>query len=432
MLLSACLYCGSVDLIPAYKRADGREIDRCGKCDLLFIRDIPEDIESLYGAEYFKKSGADSASQGLGYDDYAGQETMGSRWQASLLRLFEGPRAHRGTKLLDLGCAMGRFLQMAATAGFWCTGLELSGAAASATRALGFPVVESALQYARPAGQDIVTAWDFLEHVTDLRGTLAKVRTIVKKGGCFLFATPDGGSARAQEHGERWICLNSSMEHITYLTEPFLQQALREHFEVDPELLRFDVGAEWSSIIGFVRVGGATPRDRRIAEILRQSGVPETQEEWRELGFELGLFYASFAQTDALSRLASQCEGNLSEDMVQALQGLSLFCQGEPSKAVPYLKTAARLEPLVHSWLARAMDNVVEGLTWKLTEQEQRLEAETRHRQHLEQEIARLQADRQAILDSVSWKIGRGITGPIERVPLSRSALASIKQLLSR
>ena len=132
---------------------------------------------------------------------------------------------------------------MAGSAGFQCAGVEISATAAASVRQQGFPVLVSSFESASPALVDLVTAWDFIEHVVDLRATFEKVRSTLLDGGVFLFATPDGGSARAQEHGEKWICLNTvSYTHLDVYKrqavprgrQAFLDYAAAAHGPLDP------------------------------------------------------------------------------------------------------------------------------------------------------------------------------------------------------
>lgn len=446
MLLHACIYCQATAIAPVYKRADGRTIVRCADCGLQFITDVPDNLAELYGAEYFDKSDA-AAGSGFGYASYSQYTAMQFRWQLALLRLFEGARAHRGTTLLDLGCATGRFLQMASLAGFVSTGMEISEAAAGIVRQQGYPVIQAALEDASPAPSDIATAWDVIEHVVDIGGMLRKIRGALRDGGSFMFSTPDGGAPRAAIDGERWSCLTSSFEHITYLTQPFLKRALTEAFGAEPLLVSFDVAGEWTNIIGFVRVGGPTLRDRRVAELLAQGAVPASAEELRLYGSELGWFYCTFEQTAALERLIAAGEGVLPADTLLALRAGQRYKAGDFAAAIPMLKASATQEPLSLAWLAECIERREESRGREL---QARLDAQLQssavaqaefaqaknalriRNEELTAEGVHLRATLEQIHGSLSWKIGRGVTSTIERVPGSQAAIDGLKQLRGR
>ena len=425
-----CIYCGSANFSRAYQRADGRAIVGCQDCGLLFISDIPDNIAELYGTDYFHKT--ESAS-GNGYANYDGLDPIAFRWQLALSRLFSGHTADCAKTILDLGCATGHFLKMAGAAGFHCAGVEISPSAAESVRQQGFPVLVSSFESANPAPVDLVTAWDFIEHVVDLRTTFEKVRSTLLDGGVFLFATPDGGSARAQEHGEKWICLNSSFEHITYLTIPFLERALRETFGCEPLLLSFDVGEFWTSIIGIVRVGGLTEQDRRIGQLLRSQGQPSSDEEITKFGSELGFFYATFMQLAALSRLIERADGLLPPATVAALHGGLLYLSDQFPESIPWLRQGLSAEPLCAAWLAAANAH-----TLTLREQNHQSQLEQQNRSAADQiarlrnEINQLREVNDQIIHSVTWKVGRKITQPIESVPHSRAVLSGLQQFRER
>lgn len=448
MLLSACLYCRGTALSPAYERCDGRVIVRCAGCGLQFITDVPDDLEKLYEADYFDKNEAASGqNSGYGYENYSECTTMQFRWQLALLRLFEGERAHRGARLLDLGCATGRFLQMASLAGFQTSGMELSAAATQVARDQGFLVEQEAIERAQPETADVATAWDVVEHVLDLRGIFEKIRGILRDGGSFFFSTPDGGAPRAQVEGARWSCLTSSLEHITYLTRPFLERALRETFGAEPLLISFDVGGEWTNIIGFVRVGGLSPRDRRIGELLARRAIPESESELRALGAELAWFYNTFDQSEALDLLVNRCRGVLPPAAQAAIEGGWHYKAGRFTEAIPLLHKAAAQEPLSLTWLVDSIERSsaerIHGLEVKLDAKTQEADAERsrfaqtearyQSRQaELEHEVAHLRGTLDQILHSLTWKIGRGITSTIERIPYSAEALDGLRQIRSR
>lgn len=430
MITHTCIYCGSARLQSAYQRADGRSIVRCEDCELLFISDIPEDLAALYGADYFHKTSADA---GNGYHSYDELAPIAFRWQLALAKLFGSNPAEARKSLLDVGCATGHFLKMAGAAGFDCAGVEISESAAESVRAQGFPVLVSAFEPSRPKKCDIITGWDFIEHVVALKKTFEKVKATLRPGGVFLFATPDGGSPRAQEHGKDWICLNSSFEHITYLTRIFLDRALREIFGCEPLLLSFDVGQSWTSIIGVVRAGGLTDQDRRIGALLSAQATPSSDEELLRYGAELGWFYASFLQLPSLAKLLDRAEGLLPAPLWSALQGALLYQSQQYAEAIPQLTKGLSTEPLCGAWLASAY-----SITGSLREQQHQLQLEQQQRSaeqrcaQLEQTADQLWQSNQRLLDSMTWKIGRSITEPIERVPHSRALLSGLQQVRER
>ena len=89
-----------------------------------------------------------------------------------------------GSRLVDVGCASGSFLKVAAEAGWTVTGVEPSETLAHHAKKLlgGRGEVHCAtLQQAKldPASFDALTLWDVLEHVTDPLAFLAECASLL-------------------------------------------------------------------------------------------------------------------------------------------------------------------------------------------------------------------------------------------------------------
>jgi len=106
-------------------------------------------------------------------------------------------RKHQPTgRLLDIGCAYGRFLQVAAAEG----GYELSGcdlsehAVGVAAKRLGDAArvrPGGVLDDPFPGEQfDVITMFDVIEHVPDQPAAWARVRERLAPGGIFAFSVP--------------------------------------------------------------------------------------------------------------------------------------------------------------------------------------------------------------------------------------------------
>ena len=128
--------------------------------------------------------------------------------------------------ILDVGCASGLFLTLAAEARFDSTGIEPSDALRSQAQAalggkcriLGGTLEKSPLQ---PASFDAVTLWDVLEHIPDPLAMLGKCRDLLKPGGYLFLNVPDLDSLQARILGRRWPLLLA--EHLNYFNRPSLE-----------------------------------------------------------------------------------------------------------------------------------------------------------------------------------------------------------------
>ena len=121
--------------------------------------------------------------------------------------------------LVDIGCASGSFLKVAADSGWKVTGVEpsevLAGHAKELLQGRGEVYCATLQEASLPrASFDVLTLWDVLEHVTDPLGFLTSCAQLIKPGG-YLFANlPDISSLQARLMGERWPLLLA--EHLNY------------------------------------------------------------------------------------------------------------------------------------------------------------------------------------------------------------------------
>jgi 2-polyprenyl-3-methyl-5-hydroxy-6-metoxy-1,4-benzoquinol methylase len=110
--------------------------------------------------------------------------------------LLEHVRA--GERVLDVGCAEGRFTAELARAGTEVVGIDL--AAEPLRRALArHPELDMRLAPEEPpwdlddASFDVVWAGEVLEHVLDTAAWLSEVRRVLRSGGSLLVSTPAHG-----------------------------------------------------------------------------------------------------------------------------------------------------------------------------------------------------------------------------------------------
>jgi 2-polyprenyl-3-methyl-5-hydroxy-6-metoxy-1,4-benzoquinol methylase len=120
------------------------------------------------------------------------------------LERLTGPA--NGRRLLDVGCHIGVFLEIAAERGWDAWGVEPSHWAAEQARRRGLNVKTGTLSEAGFADHsfDVVTLWDVIEHLSDPRGELEKVNRVLKPGGLLCIHTMDIESPLARLMGRRW------------------------------------------------------------------------------------------------------------------------------------------------------------------------------------------------------------------------------------
>jgi SAM-dependent methyltransferase len=138
-----------------------------------------------------------------------------------------------GRRLLDVGCHIGVFVEIASARGWNAWGVEPSRWAAEQARARGLQVVTGTLSDAGfEAGSfDVVTLWDVIEHLTDPASELRQIWQLLRPGGLIAVHTMDIESLLARLLGARWPWL---MEMHLYYFSPATLSALlkRVNFQV--------------------------------------------------------------------------------------------------------------------------------------------------------------------------------------------------------
>ena len=202
--------------------AHGTDLVSCRGCALVRVDPMPGAAEAarLYHDGYFRDAVR-------GYVDYAADEAVFRAEFRRRLRTLERLGA-RG-RLLDVGCASGALLLEARECGFTAAGLEPAPLTARrAAERSGCPVRASTLEDAllAPASYDVITLFDVLEHLTQPRHALARLRLSLACGGLLAVTVPDYGGLWARLSGARWPFL-TPWEHLVYFTRRTLAALLR-------------------------------------------------------------------------------------------------------------------------------------------------------------------------------------------------------------
>lgn len=98
--------------------------------------------------------------------------------------------------LLDIGTGAGDFLQLVKDQVKSCTGLETNPFAIAEARRRGLTIFNQTVDaYAaeNPAQHDIITAFQVLEHIPDVRNFVSSCIRTLKPGGRLIIAVPDNG-----------------------------------------------------------------------------------------------------------------------------------------------------------------------------------------------------------------------------------------------
>ena len=192
-------------------------IVQCQKCGLVYTnpRLDQHDIINTYQA----------VQDPLYLEERAGRVLTFERHLKPLERIT-GPPV--GRSLLDVGCHVGVFVEIAAEHGWDAWGVEPSRWAVEQAQALGLCVVQGTLDTADlpEAYFDVVTMWDVIEHLADPLNALKRAHALLGPNGLIVVHTIDIESWFARLLGSRWPWLMEM--HIYYFSRRTLQLMLEK------------------------------------------------------------------------------------------------------------------------------------------------------------------------------------------------------------
>ncbi len=217
-----CNICGEKAALTALYRKWRFTVVRCDTCRLVYIGEYPSyaDLEAVYSDSFFD----------LGEKFQV--KTAGPMY-ANILERIAALMAlpEIGTeRWLDVGCATGGFIAAASDVAQTVDGVEFSSWAAGQARTLTDAHVQAGdfLDAAAVAGSyDVVTMWDYLEHVVDPMANLRKTFEVLKPGGYLSLSTGNVESLVARIAGRYWH-LMTPPEHLFFFSPDTVTRALRE------------------------------------------------------------------------------------------------------------------------------------------------------------------------------------------------------------
>jgi len=215
-----------------------------------------EQVLPLYGLTYFR-------GPTRGYLDYAADEPVFAQEMARRLTALEGVgHGGRGTRLLDVGCASGVLLRLAAARGWQATGLEpdLEVARWAAERSGLFVQAGSVSRVLLgAASRDVVTLFDVIQHVVDPLDTLARLRQAVLPDGAVAVTVPDFGGWWSRLTGRRWPFV-TPWAHLSYFTRRTLEELLERAGYRDVQFLHARTAYSWHTLARRLRLPAGVAR----------------------------------------------------------------------------------------------------------------------------------------------------------------------------
>lgn len=218
----ACTICRRSDPVPAYT-VDGWRIVRCRGCRHLYVSPRPPtaEIQAIYDESYFANPAfrATDHDAYFGYMDYIRDRPHIQHRLAQVLDRIE--RHEWKGRLLDVGCGLGFFVEVAQIHGWDATGVELNQYAVGWAREHVSDRVFHGTVATIDAPDDhfdCVTMFDVIEHLPDPREELREIWRVLRPGGLLVLVTPDAGSIVSRALGDSWLEMKRAPEHLHFFT----------------------------------------------------------------------------------------------------------------------------------------------------------------------------------------------------------------------
>lgn len=255
----------------------GFEIDRCPNCNLRSLNFKGNYDKFL--TTYYQKGFFTGGKRFRAYADYEGDKPVhllnlkahlrslirvlkSSKFKACPERLSRASsRESRGVqspaskslKLLDAGCAMGYFMELARDALFDTYGIDVSSYAIDiAKETFGDRVklgqienIDKLFNHSqKPIKFDVVTMFDILEHLQNPREVLKKINQSLNDNGLVVVQTGNASSRWAKLMGKNWHFF-APPQHFFFFTEENLINLL---YQTGFEVVKIDRDGKWVSL----------------------------------------------------------------------------------------------------------------------------------------------------------------------------------------
>lgn len=228
-----CPVCGAAAVQPVIRAKDHTVsgetfvIDECSVCTARFTQDIPtaDQIGPYYKSENYISH--TNTSKGLinGLYQWVRKRTL--RQKRKLIQQVTG--LNKGT-ILDLGSGTGAFAGEMKNSGWQVTALEPDADARKvAMDSFGVSLQDTSEFYNLAPDQfDAITMWHVLEHVHDLQGYMAKLKSVLKEKGRLIIAVPNYTSGDAAAYGEYWAAYDVP-RHLYHFSPASMKGLVEKH-----------------------------------------------------------------------------------------------------------------------------------------------------------------------------------------------------------
>lgn len=207
-----CLICNSQKLTKLPQYLNG-EMNRCNTCSFVFAAKIPTEVELVKHYE------------GYGRNDYLSPITV-IRYN-EILDYLEKYR--KTNNLIDVGCGIGLFAEVAIKRGWNVYGTEYTDEAIEINRQKGVNMMQGKLNANNysPDFFDAITSFEVIEHINNPIEEMNNFYKILRKGGIVYITTPNFNSLSRNLLKNDWTVITYP-EHLSYYTPKTLKHLMQE------------------------------------------------------------------------------------------------------------------------------------------------------------------------------------------------------------
>ena len=215
--IEKCPCCHSFKRKKLFERFS-KDILQCEDCGLGYMAEFPKHLPDVVSDEEYLPSQQGSYISNVDYR----KKRFGNE-RLNIIKKFS-KRSPGETRLLDVGCGTGWFLEQALENGFNAEGLELGQDLAEYTsKRLGIKVNCCPLEELSGECYDVITLFDVIEHVPNPSQVMESIYSKLNPGGICLLFTPNLESLGFHLIKER-SSLVMPAEHLFYFTQKSLAQ----------------------------------------------------------------------------------------------------------------------------------------------------------------------------------------------------------------
>jgi len=236
---------------------DGKSLHTCRTCEVAWV------LPSLQVDEHVEQQYLENITSPAEY--YLAAQSYDYKTFTIRMKRIRGLTGLRAGRMLDIGCNIGTFLEVAADIGWTPVGVEPNPHAARVASEKGFEVhcgfFDGPLARTFP-DFDAVHLGDVIEHVSNPVLFLEQVLQVLRPGGLLLCVTPDFNSVMGR------LLQIKPTEHLVYFTKRSLISAVEAAGFCKPTVQR------WGRRRSIAAMRHSTTFSERVRTLMRTLDVP--------------------------------------------------------------------------------------------------------------------------------------------------------------